>query len=211
MSDNESPVGSPAKDPINEDQEMDAVAGSDRESDVLSEIDEDDLDDYDPALVNIEDRPIDIDEDNARTLKASKRKRTDAKPRKPREGRREKKRRDEDVAMADGSDGDAPSKPARRRAAGGAGAGERAPKEKASSPEPENEENLTPEQRRQRAIDRALDSALKKPGGAGKRRRKDEIVCALAPPPLLSSRLSSRQLTFFDTIGFGRRNRRAAG
>lgn len=181
MSDNESPVGSPAKDPVNEDQDMDAaVVGSDHESDILSEIDEDELDDYDPAMVNIEDRPIDIDEDNARTLKASKRKRTDAKPRKPREGRRDKKRRDDDVAMADGSDREAPSKPARRRAAAAAD-GDRAPKDKASSPEPENEENLTPDERRKRAIDRALDAAMKKPGGAGKRRRKDEIVCRFPP------------------------------
>ncbi len=38
----------------------------------------------------------------------------------------------------------------------------------------ENEENLTPEERRRRALDRAMDAAIKNP--VKRRRKKDEIV-----------------------------------
>ncbi|KAH6884085.1 transcription factor IWS1 [Thelonectria olida] len=178
MSDNGSRAGSPPanEDPIEEipedlDEDM-AGAGSDRDSDALSEVDEDQLEDYDPETANIEDRPVDIDEDIARTLKATKRKRVDgeAAVRKPREGRREKKRRDrdEDIPMDDADDGAKKSRRPRR-----AGDGERRARAKPSSPEPEDD-NLTPEQRRKRAIDQALNAALKKPSGQ-KRRKKDEI------------------------------------
>ncbi|KAK9442169.1 transcription factor IWS1 [Metarhizium brunneum] len=177
MSDRESPADLPPNDAVDDGQEQEfqdevAAAGSDRDSDALSEIDENEFEDYDPETANIEDRPVDIDEDIARTLKATKRKRVagDA-PKKPREGRREKKRRDrdDDVAMEDGSevDGKAPRR-ARRT-----GEGERR-RTKPDTPQPENEEELSPEERRKRAIDRALDAAIKK-GGTSKRRRKDEI------------------------------------
>lgn len=179
MSDHESPASSPENAAIEEDQAKEfqdelAAADSDRESDALSEIDENEFEDYDPETAKIEDRPVDIDEDIARTLKASKRKRTtgDA-PKKPREGRREKKRRDddEDVAMDDGAEeADGNSKRRSRRPADG----ERRRATK-SDPAPEKEEDLSPEERRKRAIDRALDAAIKRPG-KGKRRRKDEIV-----------------------------------
>ncbi|KAJ3473722.1 hypothetical protein NLG97_g10166 [Lecanicillium saksenae] len=76
MSDNESPAGSPARDdpPVDDGQEKEfedevAAADSDKDSDMLSEVDEDQLEDYDPETANIEDRPVDIDEDVARTLK----------------------------------------------------------------------------------------------------------------------------------------------
>lgn len=174
----ESPVGSPAKEPVDDGQEKEFqdeldAADSDRESDLLSEVDENQFEDYDPETANIEDRPVDIDEDIARTLKATKRKRTEGEAvKKPREGRREKKRRDrdDDVAMDDGDD--AGKKPRRSRRAG---EGERRPRAKPATPEPENEDHLSPEERRKRAIDRALDAAIKKPSGS-KRRKKDEIV-----------------------------------
>ncbi|OAA34824.1 transcription factor IWS1 [Beauveria brongniartii RCEF 3172] len=185
MSDHELPAGSPAREdpPVDDGQEKEfeeqvAAADSDKDSDLLSEVDEDQFEDYDPETANIEDRPVDIDEDVARTLKVSKRKRIEGQPKKPREGRREKKRRDrdDDVTMEDGSDGDQERKPRRRRAAA---EGERAPRAqriRQASPEPENEENLTPEERRKRAIDRALDAAIKKGGSSSTRRRKkDEI------------------------------------
>ena len=38
----------------------------------------------------------------------------------------------------------------------------------------ENEENLTPDERRRRALDRAMDAALKNPNK--RRRKKDEVV-----------------------------------
>ncbi len=187
MSDSQSPARSPeanepvdvATEPVDDGQEKEfedevEAADSDRDSDMLSEIDENQFEDYDPETANIEDRPVDIDEDIARTLKVSKRKRAEDLPKKPREGRREKKRRDrdEDVAMDEAETGDGDRKHRRRRAA----EGDRAPRAKPTSPEPENEENLTPEERRKRAIDRALDAAIKKGGSTTKRRRKDEIV-----------------------------------
>ncbi|RGP61514.1 transcription factor iws1 [Fusarium longipes] len=178
MSERDSPVGEHANEPVNDGQEQEyedavAAADSDRDSDALSEVDEDQFEDYDPETANIEDRPVDIDEDVARTLKATKRKRTEGDaPKKPREGRRDKKRRDrdEDVEMDDADDGG--KKPRRSRRAGGDG--ERRPKSKAATPEPENEDHLSPEERRKRAIDRALDAAIKKPSGQ-KRKKKDEI------------------------------------
>lgn len=179
MSDNESPVGSPTKAPVDDGQEEElqeelSAADSDRDSDALSEIDENQFEDYDPETANIEDRPVDIDEDVARTLKATKRKRAEGEAaKKPREGRREKKRRDrdDDVAMEDEAE-DSDKKPRRSRRAGD---GERRARTKPAAPRVENEDALSPEEKRQRAIDQALDAAIKKPGGT-KRRKKDEIV-----------------------------------
>lgn len=155
--------------------EDEVVAGdSDNDSDALSEVDENLIEDYDPEAANIEDRPVDIDEDVARTLKATKRKRVDGDTtKKPREGRRDKKRRDkdEDVVMED----DTPDTSIKQRRSRRGGDSERRPKAKAPTPEQDNEEDLSPEERRKRAIDRALDAAIKKPSGA-RRRRKDEIV-----------------------------------
>jgi transcription factor SPN1 len=175
-----SDIGSPADKPVDDGQEQEfedevAAADSDHNSDALSEVDENQFEDYDPETANIEDRPVDIDEDVAATLKVTKRKRTDGEaPKKPKEGRREKKRRDrdEDVAMDEGLDVEAGKKPRRRRAAAAAADEGRRSAAKAVIAEPENEEDLTPEERRKRAIDRAIDSSMKKSGS--KRRRKDE-------------------------------------
>lgn len=170
--------------PVDDGQEQEfldevADADSDRDSDLLSEIDENQFEDYDPETANIEDRPVEIDEDIARTLKATKRKRAEGEKtsKKPRETRREKRReRDEDASMNDGSSGEAEKKPRRKRTDV-----ERRPRVKPTSPQPEeNDENLTPEQRQNREIDRALDAAMKGGRGAApKRRRKDEIVSSL--------------------------------
>jgi transcription factor SPN1 len=179
MSDVDSPAGSASEKPVDDGQEQEyedelEAANSDHESDRLSEVDENQFEDYDPETANIEDRPVDIDEDVARTLKATKRKRVDGEvPKKPREGRREKKRRnrDDDTANVEVSDVEG-ARPMQRRPRK-ADDGER--RAKAQSVEPERDEDLTPDERRKRAIDRALDSAMKKNGPA-KRRRKDEIV-----------------------------------
>ncbi|KAH8169336.1 TFIIS helical bundle-like domain-containing protein [Sarocladium implicatum] len=181
MSATGSPVGSPANAPVNDGQEeefQDAVAAadSDRDSDLLSEIDENQFEDYDPETANIEDRPVDIDEDIARTLKASKRKRADGEiPRKPREGRREKKRRDRDTDVAmGGAEDDDMAAPRRARRTGD---GERRARATQSSPDPQPDEDLTPEERRKREINRQLDLAMKKPG-TNRRRKKDEEASA---------------------------------
>ncbi|GAW23235.1 hypothetical protein ANO14919_127870 [Xylariales sp. No.14919] len=168
MSDSGSPAGSLARDEaLHEDTPHDdaspkddvaAGADSDKESDALSEIDEDQFEDYDPSAVRIEERPVEIDEDVARTLKASKRKGTATK--KPKEGRREKKRaRDRD----DEADGEVLTTKRIRKTGGS--------ESRKETPEPENEENLTPEERRRRAIERA---AAKEKPKTKRRKRKDE-------------------------------------
>jgi transcription factor SPN1 len=179
MSGIDSPAGSPGheKSPDGLEKEFEdevAAADSDRESEILSEVDEDQFEDYDPETANIEDRPVDIDEDVARTLKATKRKRVDGETvKRPREGRRDKRRdRTEETRLEDtaGDEGGSKSRRARR----GADV-ERAAKSQDASPGPQDEENLTPEERRKRAIDRALDAAIKKTSGT-RRKKKDEIV-----------------------------------
>ncbi|EAQ89500.1 hypothetical protein CHGG_06119 [Chaetomium globosum CBS 148.51] len=138
---------------------------SDKDSDLLSEIDEDQFEDYDPTL---EERPVEIDENVAMTLKAAKRKRTDGEAsKKPKEGRRPKKRsRATDDEVGDAEIGE--RRPRKARATG-----ERRAATKEAPEEEENEENLTPEERRRRALHRAMDNALKNP--SKRRRKKDEI------------------------------------
>ncbi|KAI8631631.1 hypothetical protein F5Y19DRAFT_400778 [Xylariaceae sp. FL1651] len=137
-----------------------AAGDSDKDSDALSDIDEDQFEDYDPSAVRIEERPVEIDEDVARTLKASKRKGTATK--KPKEGRREKKRaRDRDDN--DGADGEILTTKRARKTGGG--------ESRKETPEPENEENLTPEERRRRAIERA---AAKEKPKTKRRKKRDE-------------------------------------
>lgn len=188
MSDNEgteqpmrdaSPIATPIASPPTaaEDDGM-----SDHDSDQLSDVDVDDLEDYDPLKANIETRPVEIDEDVAKSLKAVKRKRADgdAPSKKPKEGRRVKKRRtgegDDEVSAADGTIIEGK----RRRPGAAAEGGEKRPKAKASakaSPLPESDENLTPQQRRARAIEKAMDAAMKGKK-TNRRSKKDDIVCS---------------------------------
>lgn len=147
------------------DYDVEAAGDSDKDSDALSEVDEDQFDDYDPAAAQIEEKPVEIDEDVARTLKAGKRKGQAV--RKPKEGRREKKR-SRPTDDNDGADGEIQH--GKRRRAGPAAASSRSER---ASPEPVPEENLTPEERRKRAIERAAAKDVKKP--SGRRRKKDEI------------------------------------
>ncbi|KAI1399266.1 hypothetical protein F4819DRAFT_465734 [Hypoxylon fuscum] len=133
------------------DYDLARAGDSDKDSDALSDIDEDQFDDYDPATARIDEKrpePQVIDEDAARTLKASRRKGTATK--KPKEGRRAKKRnRDDDN---DGADGEIlHTKRARKVPSADA-------PDQQSEPEPEN---LTPEERRSRAIERAAQNQSK--------------------------------------------------
>ena len=192
------PIGNPTADPEDDD---------DNDS-VLSDIDEAQFEDFDPANIAIEDRPaIAVDEDNVRLLGRHKRKRDDAdadgegKKKKKKEGRREKpkkirKRKDSDD---DDFSGGQEIEGKRRRKAkavseGGVPGERRREKTKARATTPENEEHLDPEERtipciraswemiltplytgRRRALDRAMDAALKNP--SKRRRRVDGIVC----------------------------------
>ncbi|PSS14865.1 hypothetical protein M430DRAFT_123360 [Amorphotheca resinae ATCC 22711] len=146
---------------------------SDNESE-LSEVDEGEFADFDPTTVALEDRPlVDIDEDIARTLKAGKRKRAADGEGKKKEGKREKKKRlrDEDEAP----DGEEIEGKRVRKQKSARSEGDRKERERAKErkPSPENEENLTPEERRRRALDKAMDAALKNPNK--RRRKKDEV------------------------------------
>ncbi|KAL2758315.1 hypothetical protein ACRALDRAFT_2040534 [Sodiomyces alcalophilus JCM 7366] len=145
---------------------------SDQESDVLSEIDENQFEDYDPETADIEDRPVAVDEDVAKTLKAARRKRPEGETvRKPKEGRREKKRQreEEEAPIEDGDFEEGRSSQRRRRT------GEPRARSQRKSPEPEEEENLTPDERRRRALERALDAAFKKPVKRRKRKNEEDL------------------------------------
>ncbi|KAI0130472.1 transcription factor IWS1 [Xylariales sp. AK1849] len=181
MSDVGSPVGSPPQ-TLHEnepnaspsrrdlgDYDVEAAGDSDKNDsdDDLSEIDEDQFGDYDPSAARIEEKPVEIDEDVARTLKAGKRKGQAV--RKPKEGRREKKKRGHDDDGNDGADGEILSGKRSRKA--GPGGGERSKK---PSPEPVNEADLTPEERRRRAIERAATGEIKK-STKKRRTKKDEV------------------------------------
>ncbi|KAK9775516.1 putative Transcription factor IWS1 [Seiridium cardinale] len=176
MSDNESIVGSPQtlheeeKDDQPKDQELgdydvEAAGDSDKDNsdDDLSDIDEDQFGDYDPAAARIEEKPVEIDEDVARTLKAGKRKGLATK--KPKEGRREKKKRRRDEEDNDGADGEILSGKRSRKTG--------AVSSRKASPEPIDESTLTPEERRRRAIERAAAGEVK--NKVKRRKKKDEV------------------------------------
>ncbi|KAJ5682322.1 hypothetical protein N7462_005487 [Penicillium macrosclerotiorum] len=139
---------------VDKDEEQDDVEAdnegeiSDDES-ILSEVDEAQFDNFDPENVDIDDRPqLAIDEENLKLIGRHKRKRTDDGEGRSRrkEGRREKKSRrgqDED------DEGEGTSRRKER-------------KKKEASPDTD-EETLDPETRRRRALDRAMDAAMKKP------------------------------------------------
>jgi transcription factor SPN1 len=152
---------------------------SDDES-ILSEVDEAQFENFDPENVAIEDRPaLAIDEENLKLIGRHKRKRTedgdDTEPKKKKEGRREKRTRrqmDSDDAFSGGDD--ASGKRTRKR---------KGRERKRRETTPEAEELLDPatsEPRisrlfgvsylvltnvigRRKALDRAMDEALKKP------------------------------------------------
>ena len=143
---------------------------SDKDSDLLSEIDEDQFDNFDSGPA-----PVTIDENVTNTLKAAKRKRVDGETsKKPKEGKRQKKRaRSEDDDLGSGNGEPAPRRPRKARTAG-EGRSRAAAEDSAPQQEEENEEDLTPEERRRRALERAMDAAVK--GNPNKRRRKKDEV-----------------------------------
>lgn len=132
---------------------MDNADLSDNDS-VLSDVDEAQFEDFDPANIAIDERPIAVDEQNVKLLGRHKRKRDGEvdgeKPKKKKEGKREKpkksrKKRDVDDNFSGGEElegkrarkskaftenGEKPEKPKQRRA-----------------PTPDNEEELDPAER----------------------------------------------------------------
>lgn len=195
------PVSNPTAD-------MDTAEGdmSDNDS-ILSDVDEAQFEDFDPANVVIDDRPtIAVDEDNVRLLGRHKRKRDtedgdgEGVMKKRKEGRREKPKKSRKKRSTDDEDDfsggqELEGKRFRKRKSGAEGASGRKEKIRIRKATPENEDALDPEESkflpgaviligvlltfspsgRRRALDRAMDAALKNP--AKRRRRADGIVC----------------------------------
>ncbi|RMJ23446.1 hypothetical protein PHISP_05672, partial [Aspergillus sp. HF37] len=120
---------------------------------VLSEVDEAQFEDFDPANIDVEEeRPqLAIDEENLKLVGRHKRKRGDDgdegdRPRRKKEGRREKKTR----RMKELEEG-GEREPVRRK------------ERKRREATPEDDQTLDPATRRRRALDRIMDDALKKP------------------------------------------------
>ncbi|KAF2199455.1 hypothetical protein GQ43DRAFT_420259 [Delitschia confertaspora ATCC 74209] len=137
----------------------------------LSEVDEGQFADFNPEEIAIEERPPQmIDETNVSLIGVHKRQRTEGeegerKKKKKKDSRREKPkrgRRGVDEEEADGED--AGGRKSRKRKEG---------RVRGATPDENEEENLTPEERRKRALDRAMDNMMK--STTTRRRRKDGI------------------------------------
>jgi transcription factor SPN1 len=155
---------------------VDGADDSDDES-LLSEVDEAQFADFDATAVQV---APDL-ETLSKHIKASKRKRPEgeAAPKKKKEGReklrRSRKRADSDDGFSGGEEIEGKRA---RKSKGGDGV----PKERRRRVEEDiNEEHLTPEERRRRALDRAMDAALKRP--SMRRARKGEDVRPAASTP----------------------------
>ena len=132
---------------------------SDAES-ILSDVDEAQFEDFDPNQITIEERPaIAVDEDNVRLIGRHKRRKADGEvdgeaKKKKKEGRREKvkkskKRKDSDDEFSGGEQME--GKRTRKKKAyieGDEGARPRKERPKPRAPTPEDEEKLTPEERK---------------------------------------------------------------
>lgn len=141
--------------------------GEDDDSDdesLLSEVDEAQFDDFDPTSVQVA-----PDFETLKSIKVNKRKRAEGDeglPKKKKERTREKprKRQDQDDAFSGGEE--VQGKRSRKKAEGE----KKQPRVRVEI----NEDDLAPEERRKRALDRAMDAALRK--SSGKRLKKGDIV-----------------------------------
>jgi transcription factor SPN1 len=132
----------------NDDDEEEAEPNNDADSD-LDELDEAQFDNFDPesATVNVPDQPVAVDDSNVGLLGVHKRKRAEGedgeRKKKKKEGRREKAKK----VRAGGDDEDnfegGPEIEGSRRKKAGTAA-KRAPRARS----PENEDNLSPEERK---------------------------------------------------------------
>lgn len=127
-----------------------ASAHDSGEDSELEELDEAQFDDFDAANLNIPDVPTQVDESNVGLLGVHKRKRTEEeqeearkkkKERRREKPKREKKRREQDEDDFEGG----PEIDGKRHRKGKAGGADGKPKRRARTPE--DEENLTPEER----------------------------------------------------------------
>ncbi|KAF2796434.1 transcriptional elongation factor-like protein Iws1 [Melanomma pulvis-pyrius CBS 109.77] len=141
---------------------------SDNES-VLSELDEGQFEDFDAADLDIEERPAQmIDDTNVNLIGVHKRKRTEAdgelpkKKKKKADKPRRKKTRGDDEVSANEDSGTRKSRRSRKEG-----------KTKDRAPAEEEDESLTPEERRKRAFQKAMDDAVKPT--SSRRRKKGDI------------------------------------
>lgn len=154
----------------------DGADDSDDES-LLSEVDEAQFADFDATAVQV---APDL-ETLSKHIKASKRKRAEGDvPKKKKEGRREKPKKSRKRADSDdGFSGGEEIEGKRARKSKGVEGTSKETKRRAPAQDEINEEHLTPEERRRKALDRAMDAALKKP--SARRMRKGDIVRVMAP------------------------------
>ncbi|KAI9800427.1 MAG: Transcription factor iws1 [Piccolia ochrophora] len=195
--------------PNADDQDDDDLGDSESE---LSDIDEEQFADFDPANLAIEDRPaIAVDDTNVALIGVHKRKRTDGEGdiggrKKKKEGKRDKpkksrKKRDEDDTFSGGEELD--GKRERKKK----GISDKKERPRARKPSPENEDALSPEERRRRALDRAMDEALKNPN---KRRRKKDGEDLEESADALIEDMRQRMVTAAQVDNESRKNGHAA-
>lgn len=138
---------------------------SDNDS-ILSDVDEAQFEDFDPANVAIEDRPaIAVDEDNVRLIGRHKRKRDgdtadgEGVKKKKKEGKREKPKKlkkkkadDSDDDFSGGQEVEGKRKRKIKAVTEGPGGQRKKEKVRVREKTPENEDNLDPEERKSRCI-----------------------------------------------------------
>ncbi|EGP89996.1 uncharacterized protein MYCGRDRAFT_36419 [Zymoseptoria tritici IPO323] len=132
-------------------READDAPDGDLESD-LEELDEEQFDDFDPSALNIPDKPLMVDETNKKRDRPSK---------------RSKKSADDEDDFEGGVEMD--GKRARNTGEGRPG------KAAKRARTPEDEENLSPEERRRRALDRKMDEALKSHTRVSRRKQGQDM------------------------------------
>lgn len=154
------------------DATADPLADDDDES-VLSEIDEAQFEDFDPAAIAIEERPIPVDESNVNSIGKYKRKRAEGEePKKKKKSKKKRSSRGDDDTFEGGEEVEGRRTKKRKDVGDGTRVRSHAPARQS----PDNLDHLTPEERRKRALDKKMDNALRNPN-RGRTRKKDEIVC----------------------------------
>ncbi|SMQ47797.1 unnamed protein product [Zymoseptoria tritici ST99CH_1A5] len=173
--------------PVNGNAELDptitdAAVQDDEDGDLesdLEELDEEQFDDFDPSALNIPDKPLMVDETNVGLLGVHKRKRT-AEEEAERERKKKKKEKKRDrpskrsKKSADDEDdfeGGVEMDGKRARNTGEGRPGKAAKRART----PEDEENLSPEERRRRALDRKMDEALKSHTRVSRRKQGQDM------------------------------------
>lgn len=169
---------------MDSDLNMDDGGGSDNESE-LSDVDEAAFADFDPNSVALADRPVLLDDEITRSLKASKVKNTNRESKKKeakREKPKKKRTRDDDDDDSGAGGEEIEGRRSRKTKRTATGRSSRTDEEKAQAQkqrEAIDEESMTPEQRRARALDAVMDAALKNPNK--RRKKKDEVVSFYFP------------------------------